>query len=385
LAALAFKIVSDAYAGQLTYLRVYSGTLRAGAQVLNAGKRRRERIGRLLRMHANKREEIKIASAGDIAAAVGLASAVTGDTLCDPRAPIVLEKLQVPDPVIGVAIEPESSEDQDRLGLALEKLALEDPSFRVRTDPDSLQTIISGMGELHLEILVDRLRREYKVNARVGAPRVAYRETITRAADAEKKYVKQTGGRGQYGHVVLHLEPTARGQGFLFENRVAGGAIPREYIPAVQAGVAEAMERGILAGLPVVDLKATLTDGRYHTVDSSEIAFKIAASLAFQDGARRAGPTLLEPLMEVEVVTPEEYVGEVIGDLNARRGKITGIDPRSGVQVIAGLVPLATMFGYATDLRSRTQGRATYTMQFNQYAEIPAGIRAEVVAKVTGA
>jgi elongation factor G len=320
-------------------------------------------------MHANKREEIKIASAGDIAAAVGLASAVTGDTLCDPRAPIVLEKLQVPDPVIGVAIEPESSEDQDRLGLALEKLALEDPSFRVRTDPDSLQTIISGMGELHLEILVDRLRREYKVNARVGAPRVAYRETITRAADAEKKYVKQTGGRGQYGHVVLHLEPTARGQGFLFENRVAG----------------EAMERGILAGLPVVDLKATLTDGSYHTVDSSEIAFKIAASLAFQDGARRAGPTLLEPLMEVEVVTPEEYVGEVIGDLNARRGKITGIDPRSGVQVIAGLVPLATMFGYATDLRSRTQGRATYTMQFNQYAEIPAGIRAEVVAKVTGA
>ena len=384
-AALAFKIMTDEYAGQLTYLRVYSGALEAGSRVLNAGKGHKERIGRLLRMHANKREDVKRVAAGDIGAAVGLRTAHTGDTLCDARAPIVLETMHFPEPVIGVAIEPETQDDQDRLSIALEKLSREDPSFRVTTDPDSLQTIISGMGELHLEVLMDRLAREFGVGARAGTPQVAYRETLIRAVEIEKKYVKQTGGRGQYGHVVLGLAPRRRGAGFQFRSEVTGGAVPKEYIPAVEAGVQEAMDRGVLAGFPMVDVSVTLLDGSSHTVDSSEIAFKIAGSLALRDGARKAGVELLEPVMDVEIVTPEEFVGDVVGDFNSRRGKITGIEPRSGVQVVAGLVPLGTMFGYATDLRSRTQGRATYSMQFSHYAEVPHGIRDEVVAKVTGA
>jgi elongation factor G len=384
-AALAFKIMTDPYAGQLTYFRVYSGAVRTGDQLLNATKGKLERIGRLMRMHANKREEVKEMTAGSIGAAVGLRTATTGDTLCDAAAPIVLESIDFPDPVIGVAIEPATQEDQEKLGIALGKLAAEDPSFRVHTDPDSSQTIISGMGELHLEILVDRLHREFKVQARVGTPQVAYRESVVRRAECDKRYVKQTGGRGQYGHVKLVVEPAGRGGGFVFENRITGGVIPKEFIPAVEKGSAEAAERGVLAGFPVVDVKVSLIDGSYHQVDSSELAFKVAGSMAFQEAVRKAGLTLLEPVMAVEVVTPEEFMGEVIGDLNARRGKITGIEPRHGVQVLAGLVPLATMFGYATDLRSRTQGRATYTMQFKHYAEVPTGIRDEVIARVKGA
>jgi elongation factor G len=383
--AMAFKIVTDPYVGQLSYLRVYSGKLAAGDHVVNATRGTRERIGRLLRMHANKREEVKEIGAGDIGAAVGLRTARTGDTLADASAPIVLETMVFPQPVIGVAIEPATRDDEDRLAFALEKLAKEDPSFRVSTDPDSAQTIISGMGELHLEVLVDRLAREYKVNARIGTPQVAYRETVAGRARVERRHVKQTGGRGQYGHVVLDIEPLPRGTGFRFAADVHGGSVPREFFPAVEAGIREAMDRGVLAGFPVIDVRVTLIDGSFHQVDSSEIAFKIAGSLAFRDGARDAGLELLEPVMEVEVVTPEEFVGEVMGDLSARRGKITGIETRLGVQVIAGLVPLATMFGYATDLRSRTQGRANYSMQFSQYAQVPHGIRDEVVAKVTGA
>ncbi len=387
LAALAFKILSDPY-GQLTYFRVYSGRLETGDNVLNATKGRRERIGRLLRMHANKREEVKEFLAGDIGAAVGLRNATTGDTLCDPAAPIALESIQFPEPVIGVAIEPLTTEDQDKLGAALGKLAAEDPSFRVHVDPDSNQTIISGMGELHLEILVDRLRREHKVAARVGQPQVAYRETIARPVKAEKRFVKQTGGRGQYGHVVLEVAPAERGAGYVFDNRITGGAIPKEFIPAVQKGVGEALERGVLAGFPMVDVRVALVDGSFHTVDSSEMAFKVAGSMAFQDAARDAGVVLLEPVMALEVVTPEEFLGEVIGDLNARRGqikKIAGNERGHGVQVVAGLVPLATMFGYVNDLRSRTQGRATYTMQFSHYEPVPSGIRDEVVARLKGA
>ncbi len=388
LSALAFKIATDPFVGQLTYVRVYSGVLRTGDQVLNATKGKRERIGRLVRMHANKREDVKEMGAGSIGAAVGLRNATTGDTLCDSAAQIRLESIQFPDPVIGIAIEPATQEDQDKLAIALGKLAAEDPSFRVNTDPDSGQTIISGMGELHLEILVDRLRREFKVGANVGRPQVAYRETLARGVEAEKKFVRQTGGRGQYGHVKVLVEPADRGAGYLFDSKVVGGAIPREYIPAVRKGIEEAMERGFLAGFPVIDVKVTLLDGSYHEVDSSELAFKIAGSLAFQEAARDAGMVLLEPIMELEVVTPEEFLGDVIGDLNSRRGqikKIAGIEPRSGVQVIAALVPLATMFGYATDLRSRTQGRATYSMQFLHYAAVPSGIRDEVVARIKGA
>jgi elongation factor G len=385
LAAIAFKIMADPYSGQLTYLRVYSGALRTGDAVLNATKARRERIGRLVKMHANKREDVKELLAGQIGAAVGLRTATTGDTLCDVAAPIVLEDMHFPDPVIGVAIEPATTEDQEKLAKALTKLASEDPSFRVHADADSGQTIISGMGELHLEILVDRLHREFRVNATVGTPQVAYRESITKRVSCEKKFVRQTGGRGQYGHVKLEIEPSEKGAGFLFENKVVGGAIPKEYIPAVKEGIAEALDRGVMAGFPVVDVKASLLDGSFHQVDSSELAFKIAGSMAFQEGARRAGMVLLEPVMAVEVVTPEEFMGDVIGDLNARRGKITGIEPRSGVQVIAGLVPLATMFGYATDLRSRTQGRATYTMQFQHYEAVPAQISEEIIAKAKGA
>jgi elongation factor G len=385
LAAIAFKIMADPYVGQLTYFRVYSGVMRTGDQVLNATKGKRERIGRIMRMHANKREEIKEIYAGNIAAAVGLRTATTGDTLCDAAAPILLETMEFPAPVIGVAIEPVTKDDQERLAAALGRLMAEDPSFQVRTDIDSGQTIISGMGELHLEILVDRLRREFKVNAAVSERQVAYRETITRPVTAEKRFIRQTGGRGQYGHVKIELAPAGKGQGFVFENKIVGGVVPREYIPAVEKGIAEALERGVLAGFPVVDVRVALVDGSYHEVDSSELAFKVAGSMAFQEGARRAGLILLEPVMAVEVVTPEEFMGDVIGDLNARRGRITGIEPRSGVQVIAGLVPLSTMFGYATDLRSRTQGRATYTMQFNQYDEVPASIGEAIVAKATGA
>ena len=384
-AALAFKILTDPFVGQLTYLRVYSGKISTGDRVLNATKQKRERIGRLLRMHANKREEIKELGAGDIGAAVGLRTATTGDTLCDVADPVLLEEMKFPEPVIGIAIEPETNEDQEKLATALDKLSAEDPSFRVHTDPDSAQTIISGMGELHLEVLVDRLHREFKVQAHVGTPQVAYRESITRAADGEKKHQKQTGGRGQYGHVKLRLEPGERGTGFVFESRITGGAIPREFIGPVETGLAESMQRGVLAGYPVIDVRAILLDGSYHEVDSSEMAFKIAGSMAFQDAAERAGPALLEPMMSIEVVTPEDHMGDVIGDINARRGKITGIEPRSGVQVVAGLVPLASMFGYATDLRSRTQGRATYTMQFSHYEEVPSGIRDGVVAKAKGA
>ncbi len=388
LAALAFKIMTDPFVGQLTYFRVYSGVMRTGDQLLNSTKGKRERIGRLVRMHANKREDVKEMSAGSIGAAVGLRNATTGDTLCAPAAPIRLESIQSPEPVIGVAIEPATQEDQDRLSTALGKLAAEDPSFRVHTDPDSLQTIISGMGELHLEILVDRLHREFKVGARVGKPQVAYRETVARAVEVDKRFVRQTGGRGQYGHVRITVEPAELGAGFLFENNISGGTIPKEFIPAVRSGISDAMDRGVLIGFPVIDVKVCLIYGSYHEVDSSERSFKIAGSLAFQEAARKAGMVLLEPIMEVEVVTPEEFMGDVIGDLNGRRGqikKITGIEPRSGVQVIAGLVPLASMFGYATDLRSRTQGRATYTMQFIHYAAVPSGIRDEVVAKIKGA
>jgi elongation factor G len=384
-AALAFKIMTDPFVGQLTYLRVYSGTISTGDRVLNATKQKRERIGRLLRMHANKREEIKELGPGDIGAAVGLRTATTGDTLCDVAHPVLLEEMKFPEPVIGIAIEPETNEDQEKLATALDKLAAEDPSFRVHTDPDSAQTIISGMGELHLEVLVDRLHREFKVKAQVGTPQVAYRETITRPTDGDKKYQKQTGGRGQYGHVKLRLAPGERGSGFVFENRITGGAIPKEFIGPVEHGIAEAMQRGVLAGYPVIDVVATLLDGSYHEVDSSEMAFKIAGSMAFQETALRAEPVLLEPMMAIEVVTPEEHMGDVIGDINARRGKITGIEPRTGVQVVAGLVPLASMFGYATDLRSRTQGRATYSMQFSHYEEVPSGIRDGVVAKAKGA
>jgi len=386
-AALAFKIMTDPFVGQLTYLRVYSGELKTGDQVLNVTKGKRERIGRLVRMHANKREEVRSMGAGSIGAAVGLRNTTTGDTLCDPAAPVLLQSIEFPEPVIGVAIEPSTQEDQDRLAIALDKLAAEDPSFRVHVDPDSGQTIISGMGELHLEILVDRLRREFKVAAQVGAPQVAYRETLARRAVRDERYVRQSGGRGQYGHVKLAVEPAESGAGFIFESQITGGAIPREYIPAVKRGIAEAMERGVLAGFPVLDVKATLLDGSYHEVDSSDLAFKVAGSLAFQHAAREAGMVLLEPVMEIEVVTPEDFLGDVIGDLNGRRGqikKISGNEPRSGVQVIAGLVPLATMFGYATDLRSRTQGRATYTMQFSHYAPVPSGIRDEVVARIQG-
>ncbi|RMH39051.1 MAG: elongation factor G [Deltaproteobacteria bacterium] len=384
-AAMAFKIMADPYVGQLTFVRVYSGVLRTGDSLLNARRGAKERIGRIVKMHANKREEIRELGAGQIGAVIGLRNAATGDTLCDPAAPIVLEDMHFPEPVIGVAIEPATKDDQERLSTALVKLASEDPSFRVHTDPDSGQTIISGMGELHLEILVDRLRREFKVNATVGAPQVAYRETITRTVKADKRFVRQTGGRGQYAHVVLELQPGGPGSGYQFESQVTGGAVPKEYFPAVEKGIEEAMERGILAGYPVVDVKAVLLDGSYHEVDSSEMAFKIAGSLAFQEAAAKANPVLLEPIMKVEVVTPEEFMGDVIGDLNARRGKVTGIEPRAGVQVIAAHVPLATMFGYATDLRSRTQGRATYTMQFDHYEEVPAQISESIIAKAKGA
>jgi len=383
-AALAFKIMTDPFAGQLTYFRVYSGTLKTGVPVYNIRKGTKERIGRLLKMHANKREDIDAVYAGDIAAAVGLKGASTGDTLCDPKHPVLLEVMKFPEPVIAMAIEPKTKQDQEKLGFSLQKLAQEDPSFRVRTDEETGQTIISGMGELHLEIIVDRLLREFKVEANVGKPEVAFRETIRRSAEAEAKYIKQTGGRGQYGHVVLTVAPSERGAGFEFVNEIVGGAIPREYIPAVEKGIKERMETGVLAGYPVRDVRVTLTDGSYHEVDSNEMAFKIAGSMAFQDGCRKADPVLLEPIMKVEVLVPQEYMGDVIGNLNGRRGKIQGIKVRAGSQAVDAAVPLSEMFGYATDLRSRTQGRATYSMEFDRYEPIPKQIAEGIIAKNRG-
>ncbi|MCY0879396.1 MAG: elongation factor G [Firmicutes bacterium] len=378
--ALAFKIMSDPYVGKLAYFRVYSGTLSSGSYVYNVTKGRRERIGRILQMHANHREDIDIVYAGDIAAAVGLKDTTTGDTLADENNPILLESMVFPEPVISVAIEPKTKADQDKMGTALQKLAEEDPTFRMYTDQETGQTIISGMGELHLEIIVDRLLREFKVQANVGKPQVAYKETIRKAVEAEGKFIRQSGGRGQYGHVWLRLEPLEPGQGFEFVNKIVGGVVPKEYVPAVEAGVKEAMQTGVLAGYPTIDVRVTLYDGSYHEVDSSEMAFKIAASLGFKEGARKANPVLLEPIMAVEVVVPEENMGDIIGDLNARRGRIEGMEPRAGgVQAIRGYVPLAEMFGYATDLRSRTQGRGTYTMQFSHYEEAPRHITEQVI------
>ncbi len=383
--ALAFKIMSDPYVGTLSFFRVYSGCLETGSYILNATKGRKERIGRLLKMHANKREEIEEVWAGDIAAAVGLKDTTTGDTLCDDGHPVLLESIEFPEPVISVAIEPKTKSDQERLGVSLQKLATEDPSFRVRVDQETGQTLISGMGELHLEIIVDRLLREFKVDANVGKPQVAYKETIRREVEKQGKFVRQTGGRGQYGDVKLRVSPLPPASGFQFEDAIRGGAVPREYIPAVEKGVREAMDTGVLAGYPMVDIKVALIDGSYHEVDSSEIAFKIAASMAFKDACRQASPVLLEPIMEVEVVTPDEFMGDVIGNLNARRGKVHGMESRSGAQVITAKVPLKEMFGYATDLRSMTQGRATYTMQFSHYEAAPQTISEEITAKAVGA
>jgi elongation factor G len=383
--ALAFKLMNDPFVGNLTFFRVYSGTLEAGSYVYNATKQKRERVGRLVQLHANKREEIKEVLAGDIAGVVGLRSTYTGDTLCDEDKPVILERMEFPEPVIHVAIEPKTKADSDKMGVALQRLQMEDPSFRVRTDEETGQTIIAGMGELHLEILVDRMFREFKVEANVGKPQVAYRETITRSVEAEGRYIRQTGGKGQYGHCWLRLHPQEPGKGFEFENAIVGGVIPKEFINPIQKGIEEAMAGGVLAGYPMVDLKVEVFDGSYHDVDSSEMAFKIAGSLGFKEGAAKARPVLLEPVMDVEVVTPEEYMGDVIGDLNSRRGKIHGMNPRSGVQVIEALVPLAEMFGYATDLRSKTQGRATYTMQFAHYAQVPSSIAETIVSKAKGA
>jgi elongation factor G len=380
-AALAFKIMTDPFVGTLTFFRVYSGTLHSGSSVYNSTKGKRERIGRLLKMHANKREEIKEVYAGDIAAAVGLKTATTGDTLCDEDHPIILESIEFPDPVISIAIEPKSKADQEKLGLSLQKLATEDPSFKVRTDEETGQTIISGMGELHLEIIVDRLLREFNVGANVGKPQVAYKETVRKGVEQQGRFIRQTGGRGQYGDVWIKLEPQQAGTGFDFVDAVKGGSIPREYIPAVEKGVKEATENGPLAGYPIVDVKVTLFDGSYHDVDSSEIAFKIAGSMALKEAARKANPVLLEPIMSVEVVVPEEFMGDVIGDISSRRGKVLGMETRPAAQAIDARVPLAQMFGYATDLRSMTQGRATYTMQFSHYEPVPTAVAEGIIAK----
>jgi elongation factor G len=383
--ALAFKIMTDPFVGTLTFMRVYSGTMESGSYVYNSTKGKKERVGRLLKMHANKREDIKEVYAGDIVAAVGLRDSTTGDTLCDESHPIVLEAIEFPAPVISIAIEPKTKADQEKLGISLQKLATEDPSFHVATDRETGQTIISGMGELHLEIIVDRLLREFKVDANVGKPQVAYKETIRRAVEREGKFIRQTGGRGQYGHVELRVEPLPPGKGFEFVDATKGGVIPREYIPAVARGVRDAMEAGTVAGYPMVDIKATLLDGSYHEVDSSEIAFKIAASMAFKEATSKASPVILEPIMAAEVSVPEEFMGEVIGDLNSRRGKIQGMEAHAGAQVIAAQVPLSEMFGYATDLRSMTQGRATFTMQFSHYEPVPQPISEEITARAVGA
>jgi elongation factor G len=383
-AALAFKIMSDPYVGKLTFFRVYSGTLNSGSYVLNSTKGKRERIGRILQMHANHREEISTVYAGDIAAAVGLKDTTTGDTLCDEKHPIILESMVFPEPVISIAIEPKSKADQDKMAMALAKLAEEDPTFRTHTDEETGQTIISGMGELHLDIIVDRLRREFKVEAKVGKPQVAYKETFRKSAKVEGKFIRQTGGRGQYGHVWIEFEPLPEGSGFVFENKIVGGVVPKEYIPAVQAGIEEAMQNGVLAGYPMVDIKATIFDGSYHDVDSSEMAFKIAGSLALKAAKDKCDPVLLEPIMRVEVVVPEEYMGDIMGDINSRRGRVEGMEARGGAQVIRGMVPLAEMFGYATSLRSKTQGRGTFTMQFDHYEEVPKNIAEEIIANNAG-
>jgi elongation factor G len=384
-AALAFKIMNDPFVGHLTFIRVYSGLINSGDYIYNSVRRKKERVGRLLKMHANKREEIKTIYSGEIAAVVGLKTAYTGDTLCDQDHEIVLESITAPAPVISIAIEPKTKADQEKLGFSLQKLMMEDPSFQVRNDEETGQTLISGMGELHLEIIVDRLLREFKVEANVGRPQVAYRETITRPAKQEGRYIRQTGGRGQYGHVWITVEPGEKGKGFEFVNKIVGGSIPREYIPAVEKGIVEAAEGGVIAGYPVVDVKVSLIEGSYHEVDSSEMAFKIAGSMAFKAACHGAGPILLEPVMGVEVVSPEDFMGDVIGDLSSRRGRIQGIEARGKTQVIGAHVPLAQMFGYATDLRSKTQGRATYTMQFDHYEPAPQSVSEEVIAKVKGA
>ncbi|NVN90658.1 MAG: elongation factor G [Desulfuromonadales bacterium] len=382
--ALGFKIMTDPFVGQLTFFRVYSGVVNSGSYIYNSTKGKKERIGRILKMHANKREEIKEVYAGDIAAAVGLKYTTTGDTLCNEENAVILESIDFPEPVISIAIEPKTKADQEKLGLSLQKLASEDPSFRVKTDEETGQTIISGMGELHLEIIVDRLMREFKVQANVGKPQVAYRETISKKVKVEGKFVRQSGGRGQYGHVWLEVEPQEAGKGFEFVDAIKGGVVPREYIPAVGKGILEATENGVLAGFPVVDVKVTLIDGSYHEVDSSEMAFKIAGSMGFKEGCQKASPIILEPIVSVEVVVSEEYMGDVIGDLNSRRGRIMGMDTRAGAQIISAMVPMASMFGYSTDLRSATQGRATYSMTFDHYEPVPKSVAEEIVAKAKG-
>jgi elongation factor G len=382
--ALAFKIMTDPFVGQLTFIRVYSGVMTAGSSAYNATKGKTERLGRLLQMHANKREEIKEVYAGDIAAAVGLRSVSTGDTICDEKKPVVLEAMDFPEPVISLSIEPKTKADQEKLGTGLGKLMAEDPTFRVKTDQQTGEVVIEGMGELHLEIIVDRLKREFNVEASVGRPQVAYKETLTRPADGEMKYAKQTGGRGQYGHVKIHLFPGEPGTGYVFENKITGGAVPREYIKPVDEGIKEALTRGVLAGYPVDDVKIELYDGSFHEVDSSEMAFKIAGSMAFQDAAKKAKPVLLEPMMRVEVVVPKEHLGDVMGNLSSRRGHIQSQEDRGGTQIINARVPLSEMFGYATDLRSRTQGRATYSMHFDRYEPAPGNVSEEVVARVQG-
>ena len=383
-AGLAFKIMTDPFVGQLTFVRVYRGSLESGSYVLNSTKGKKERVGRLLKMHSNKREDIKEVYAGEICAFVGLKETLTGDTLCSEKEPVILERMEFPEPVISIAVEPKTKADQEKMALALAKLAEEDPSFRVHTDEESGQTIISGMGELHLEIIVDRLKREFTVEAEVGQPQVAFRETIRQSVEQECKYAKQSGGRGQYGHVFIRLEPQEAGKGYEFVNNISGGVIPKEYIPAVDKGIQEAMQNGVLAGYPVVDFKVTLYDGSYHDVDSSEMAFKIAGSMAFKDACRKAGAVLLEPMMKVEVEVPEEYMGDVIGDLNRRRGQINSMDDRMGLKIVNAFVPLAEMFGYSTDLRSATQGRGTYTMEFDHYGEVPSNISKEIMEKRNG-
>jgi elongation factor G len=378
-AALVFKIMTDPFIGRLAYVRVYSGRLEAGSTVYNSNNKRRERIGRLVQMHADKREEIDACDAGDIAAVVGLKQTFTGETLCDPNNEILLEKIEFPEPVIKMAVEPKSKGEQDKLTEALIKLAEEDPTFRVNYDNQTGQTVIAGMGELHLDIIIDRVKREFRVQCNVGAPQVAYRETITKPVRIEGRFVRQSGGRGQFGHVWLEIEPNVPGAGFLFEDKIVGGSVPKEYIPAVQKGVVEAMESGVLAGYPVVDLKVALIDGSYHEVDSSEMAFKIAGSMAFKDGCQKAGPVLLEPMMQVEAVVPEDYVGDVVGDFSSRRGSIGGMESRGNVQAIKALVPLSEMFGYATSLRSATSGRGNFSMEFAHYAPVPNSVAEKVL------
>ncbi|MFZ5942526.1 MAG: elongation factor G [Bacillota bacterium] len=382
--ALAFKIMTDPYVGKLTFFRVYSGTAKAGSYVYNSTKGKKERLGRILQMHANHREEIEMVYAGDIAAAIGFKDTTTGDTLCSEDDTIILESMEFPEPVIRVAIEPSTKADQEKMGTALSKLSEEDPTFKTYSDPETGQTIIAGMGELHLEIITDRMLREFKVDAKVGRPQVAYKETIRKAVKAEGKFIRQSGGRGQYGHCVVEFSPLEPGTGYQFESKIVGGVVPKEYVAPIDAGIREALENGILAGYPAVDIKATLVDGSYHEVDSSEMAFKVAGSMAFKSAGTKADPTILEPVMKVEVVVPEEYMGDVMGDLNSRRGRIEGMEPRGNAQVIRGIVPLSEMFGYATDLRSKTQGRGTYTMHFSHYEEVPKNISEEIVAKRQG-